>query len=103
MTWRVPLPLPGQAERGLRRSGSALAGDDVGIDDIAVEVRDLGRGEARLAEHLPSGLLSPHGAQAHSAVGEGDGHAVHARYRVQERPERVVQILRELAGGGGID
>src|ERR1700685_2608209 len=69
------------------RPPSALAGDDVGIDDIAVEMRGLDRGEARLGEHLPCGLLSPHGAEAHAAVGQRNSHAMHARHGVQKRPE----------------
>lgn len=47
-------------------------------------------------------VCSPHTVPAHSAVGKRNGHALHARYGVQERPERVVQVLRELAGGRGV-
>src|SRR5208282_5351265 len=45
-----------------------LGGNDVGVDDIAVDMDGLDRGEARVAEHLPCRLLSPHRAEAHSAV-----------------------------------
>jgi two-component system, OmpR family, sensor histidine kinase BaeS len=82
---------------------SVLAGDDVGVDLIAVQVHGVDGGEARLGEHLPCRLLAPHGAQAHPAVGQGHGHAVHARHGVQVRPQRVVQVLGQLAGGGRVD
>jgi hypothetical protein len=67
---------------------SVLGGDEVSVV-VAGAVDDLDRGEARLAEYLARCLLSPHGAQAHSAFSEGYGHAVHARNRVQPRPTRM--------------
>jgi hypothetical protein len=59
--------------------------------------------EARLAEHRPRRLLAPHRAETHPAVGQRDGHAVHARDGVQKGGERVVQVLRQLARGRGVD
>ena len=49
--------------------GSVLTGDNVGVDDVAVDALRLHRGEAGFAEHPPRRLLAPHRAKAHPAVG----------------------------------
>ena len=49
-------------------------------------------------EHLLGQLLAPHRAEARAALGQRDRHAVHGRDGVQERPERVVHVVVDVAG-----
>ena len=65
---------------------SGPGGDVVGVEDVAVDVCLLSTWVNSASEHPPRSLFTPHGAQAHAAGGEGDGHAVHAGDGVQDGP-----------------
>jgi hypothetical protein len=47
-------------------------------------------------------LLAPHCAQSHTALGKGYRHAVHARDRVKQRPERMLAVLCDRAGSTNV-
>jgi len=82
-----PAPLPphywrtrcdSQSPREVLTVGSVLGGNEICIDDVAVDMCGLDAGEAGVMEHLPGLLLAPHGTETHSAFGERNRHAVHA-------------------------
>src|SRR5262245_51787039 len=58
--------------------------------------------EAGLREVLPRELLAPHSAETVSTLSEPDGHAVEARDRVEERADRVVEVLVHPARGADV-
>ena len=62
----------------------------------------LRRWRSRPISELERLLLAPHCAQTHAALCKRGRHAVHARDRVKQRPNRVIAVFRNRAGSPNV-
>ena len=72
------------------------------VRGVVVELSHGDVAEAGVVEHRPCGLLAPHRAQPVAALGQRHGHAVQARDGVEERPQRVLQVLVHVRRAGDV-
>ena len=71
--------------------------DVVVVLEVMRQLVHLDRAEAGFVHQLLGFLASPHGAETLAVLGERDGHAMHARYRVQKRADRVLAVELNMA------
>ena len=70
--------------------------------DVVFEGADFDVGKTGRFQELERLLLAPHCAQTHAALCKRGRHAVHARDRVKERPNRVIAVFRNGAGSSNV-
>lgn len=65
--------------------------------DIVIQLMNLDLFKSRFSEKIPRFFPAPHRTQAFTSLCEGDRHAVHAGDGIEERCERKVQIIMDMA------
>ena len=68
------------------------------ILEIMIKVVNFHYVKACFAQHLDRQLLAPHSAQTGAVLSQRNRHAVHGGYRIEQRRNRVIQVIFELRG-----